>query len=420
MRIPVAQLEIGMRVVELDRPWLETPFLLQGFVVETEADLLAVRQYCRSVTVELQHPYPQVVSSERPARGDQRKGSKPNRTAKSEQSSAGGLLRLLRREPAASGQKPVVEQLQAAMPAHRQTSRLLRSLMDDVRLGNAINATSARMQVRECVETVLENPDAMMWLAQLKAKDERSSSHSLNACILAVTFGRHLGVAREMLESLGLAALLHDVGKILLPASLLNKRDNLSADDEAFLRQHTEFGRRVLMNARGMPGIAIDVAYDHHEQLDGNGYPRGLSGEQIPPIARMVAVIDVFEALTSTHYYRDALPQVAATAKLRSLAGNQLDAEYVSAFVAMIGAFPVGSLAELSNGCIGVVITSNRQQPEAPKVLVLRGSDRLPCREQILDLADPAAPRIAQLLPDGECGIDIQALLRKGLRLRVE
>ncbi|MBI2380217.1 MAG: HD-GYP domain-containing protein [Gammaproteobacteria bacterium] len=416
LRIPVAELELGMHVVELDRPWEETPFLLQGFTLHADADVQAVRQYCRHVWIELSQAYPRVVD---PDGG----GARKSRAAPQPPSKSWSLLRLFRKaEAGQSGEappKPVSRQLKDAAPGHVQASRLVRSLMDEVRLGNAINTTSVRLQVRECVANVLENPDAMMWLAQLKAKDERSASHSLNVCILAAAFGRHLGLGVAELETLGLAALLHDIGKTLLPTPLLHRQAELNAEDEAFLRRHCEFGRQILMNTRGLPDKVIDVAYGHHERLDGGGYPRGLTGEFLTQTVRIVSLVDAFEAMTSNHYYSDAQASDEALDRLRAATG-QFDARLVREFAELIGDYPVGSLVELAGGEVALVIVSSRQRPERPRVLVLRDAAGQPCPQRILDLAARPELGIARMLPPGAHGIDVQALVREGLRLKVD
>lgn len=411
-----------MHVVELDRPWLETPFLFQGFTLENQADIKAVQQYCHFVYVEIERE--RLRSTVAPTTTA---ASHPGPKGESGKAPSGRFFGMFKKRSATlEVLVPIEQELPKAIEAHEKTSRLVRTLMDDLRFGSLINSTALKEQVNECVESIIRNPDAMLWLTQLKEKDEHSASHALNVCILAVVFGRYLGLPQDELEKLGLCGLLHDVGKTQVPTALLRKAGPLSADEMQEMKKHTIHGRNILMATSDMYYGAVDAAYTHHERMDGSGYPRGLIGSQISPYARMLAIIDAYDDLTSAQVYRKELTAFEALKTINQDKGTKFDEPLVKHFVAMIGVFPVGSIVELSTGHVGIVITSNRKHLTLPRILLLLDSGKFPLKEHILDLAEvhagaagSEAPKIVRILRNGDYGIDAQALQQRGLQLRV-
>ncbi|MBI2380924.1 MAG: HD-GYP domain-containing protein [Gammaproteobacteria bacterium] len=403
-----------MHVVELDRPWLETPFLFQGFTLENQADIKAVQQYCQYVYVEvLQHTSPP-QSQARPAAAKKAQPA-PKR----------GFFDFLKKSPPPprEPQVRVEEEMPKAVVVHERTSKLVKSMLDDIRFGALINTTALKEQVNECVESIIRNPDAMLWLTQLRNKDSHSGEHALNACILAVVFGRYLGLPKDELEKLGLCGLLHDVGKTQVPDHILRKPGALTADEMAEMKKHTIHGRNILMATSDMYYGAVDVAYTHHERMDGSGYPRGLTGSQISPYSRMLAVIDTYSDLISPQIYRKELTAFEALKIINKDKASKFDEQLVKHFVAMVGVFPVGSIVELSNGEVGIVIATNRKHLTQPRVLALLDSDKFPCKERIVDLAAQEGQemelKIGRILRNGDYGIDVQALQRRGLQLKI-
>lgn len=420
IRLPVDQLEIGMHVVELDRPWLETPFLFQGFTLENTADIKAVQQYCQYVYVELTRD--QLRSTVAPTG---KTSEAPPRKAAAEDEKRGFFGMFKKRSATLEVQVPVEKEVPKAVEVHEKTSKLVRTMMDDIRFGSLVNTAALKEQVNECVESIIRNPDAMLWLTQLKEKDENSATHALNACILSVVFGRFLGLPKDELDKLGLCGLLHDVGKTQVPTAILRKPGALTADEMAEMKKHTIHGRNILMATSDMYYGAVDAAYTHHERMDGSGYPRGLMGSQISPYARMLAIIDAYDDLTSPQVYRGELTAFEALKTINKDKGTKFDEQLVKHFVAMIGVFPVGSIVELSNGEVGIVISTNRKHLTLPRVLILLDSQKFPAKERIIDLADavgetpPQPLKISRILRNGDYGIDAQALQKRGLQLKV-
>lgn len=405
VRINSNELQLGMCVIDLDRPWLETPFLFQGFTISSSADIQVVQQYCKFVYI------------------DTNRGASPNKAKKTEETKAGtSLFKLFTRTEHAAASLPVEKELSTARAVHGKTSTLVRSFMDDVRLGRALNVENIEASVTDIVDSLLRNPDAMLWLSQLKDKSIQEEQHAVNCCILAVAFGRHLGLPRDELLKLGVSALLHDVGKLQVPDTIQKATHALSENEWAIMRKHPEFSRAILLTARGLYPGAIDVAHTHHEWINGSGYPRGINGNQIAPFAKMVAIVDSYDHMVREHIYRPENSAFEALRELHQGKGKQFDESLVKRFIDMIGVFPIGSVIELNNGEIGVVVGGNPAQPTQPRVLMLLDKARAARREQIINLAGVSAIhngeplRIIRVLRKGDYGIDQAGLHARALQ----
>ena len=288
-----------------------------------------------------------------------------------------------------------------------------------------IQSKTKKENVTETVDSIVRNPDAMMWLTRLQKKDEHTSQHSVNTCILAVTFGRFISLPKDELEKIAIGALMHDIGKLQIPTEILNKPDKLTPDEIRIVRKHPLMSRNLLMSAGNYLAPAVDIAYTHHERIDGSGYPRGVRGTALTPFSRMMAIIDVYDSMTSEQVYREDLPPFESLKYLNQNKGKLFDQQLVSLFIKMIGVFPVGSIIELTSGEIGIVITSNRDDNLRPKVLVMLDSNKMPMDRKIVNLARKAVDslgrpiKIAKTLRKGDYGIDQQKLLEEGVEFTV-
>ena len=409
IRVDVINLQIGMAVVALDRPWIDTPFLLQGFTIGNRSDIKALQDHCDFVYVD--------PSSSKVV-------SKPNTKDKEDVNRPGYFNKLFRQKQQVVS-TTVEKELKHATNVHGKATVLVKTCMDDIVIGNAINEEMLKENVTETVESIVRNPDAMVWLTRLQNKDDHASQHSINCCILSVAFGRYLGLPKDELEKLAIGALMHDVGKLQIPTEILNKPSSLGPDEVKVVCGHATASRNLLMSAGSYFAPAVDIAYSHHERIDGSGYPRGLKGTGLSPFSRMVAIIDVYDAMTSEQVYREELVPFEALKYLNLNKGKLFDQQLVALFIKMIGVFPVGSLVELSNGQIAVVITSNRDDNLRPKVLLMLDSNKMPIERKIINLARNAVDslgrpiKISKTLRKGDYGIDQQQLVREGVEFTV-
>ena len=188
----------------------------------------------------------------------------------------------------------------------REARSLTKTMLDDIRLGGAIDTDQAKATVNDCVQSVIRNPDALMWMSKMRSEDEYTAEHCLNVCILAVAFGRQLGLGEEELTDLGMCGLLHDVGKMKVPPDVLNKPGPLTEKEMRMMMAHTVHGRNLLMSTQGIYSGVVDVAFSHHERMDGMGYPRRLPGHGMSKFSRIVAIVDAYDAMTADRCYQSA------------------------------------------------------------------------------------------------------------------
>ena len=286
-------------------------------------------------------------------------------------------------------------------------------MLSDVQLGRPIDTKACQALVKRNLESMLRNESAMLWLARLKSQDLYTSLHCLSVSILAMGFGTHLGLPDEKIELLGLAGLLHDVGKMKIDPAILNKPGKLTQEEFEHIKLHPRFGYEALCSQDDIPPAAVQAAHGHHERLDGRGYPQGLDGYQIPFITRVVTIVDAFDAITSHRAYDDARPIQTAYDVLRSGADKQFDGALVQEFIRWLGVFPVGTLVELHTGEVALVLEKHPQLHLRPKVVVLRDANKAPCEPRYLDLSQLTVDvegtpyRISLGISDGSYGLYI-------------
>jgi putative nucleotidyltransferase with HDIG domain len=396
MQIPVTGLKVGMYVCELDRPWLETPFILQGFHIRGIDDIDEIAKYCQSVYIEL---------------------SEDSWLPATERATSDTKIARVQTYTTTSARK---DELHAAKDIHGNARALTRSFMDEVRLGRSIDIKEVKATVSECVRSILRNPDAMSWMSKLRSRDEYTSEHSLNVGLLAIAFGRHLGASEEDLNKLGMAGMLHDVGKMQTPVEVLNKTSALTEAEFLIVQKHAIDGRDILMSHNNIYHGAIDVAYSHHENIDGSGYPRKIKGGGITDFTRIVALCDVYDSITSDRSYKKGASSLNATRIINDQIGKKFEAKLAQQFIDCIGLYPPGSIVELHTGEVGIVVSTNYRHRHLPNVMVLRDADKQPVAERLANLersagAGEAQQLIKNVLPNGSHGIRVEEYIQKGL-----
>src|SRR5690554_3629604 len=391
-----------MFVSGLECDWLDTPFLMQGLAINDQSDIDTLAKYTAYVSIDpdKQEFQPGVdnhsISRSSRARDD----------ISSEQSSAG-------------------KERAAAISIYREARRLTKTLLDDARIGGVIDSESAKVTVKECVSSILRNPDALLWMSRMRNEDEYTSEHCLNVCILAIAFGRHLGMSEPELEKLGLCGLLHDVGKMRVPKEVLNKPGALTTKEFNMIKAHTVHGRNLLMSSPGVFHGAVDVAYSHHERMDGNGYPRKLKASGISDFARIIAIVDAYDAMTADRCYSRAIPSTEALKNIFKDRGTHFDERLALEFMKCVGLYPPGSLVELVNGNIGIVLETNHRYRHLPRVIVVQDKNGRLEKEKVLNLAEIEQGRldkgflVKRALCDGSHGIYIRDFKEKGLVFRL-
>jgi len=398
-KINVEDLEVGMYVSKLDKPWLESNFLFQGFELKNQADINAVCEQCKFVFIDINKQKTQTFDSKvTPYRKE-------------------WLDKITPPEKRSSFEK----EIKHAGQVYQETSNLVRSFMEDVSLGKSISVQIAKKAVADCVDSILNAPDALLWMTQLKNRDLYTSQHSMNVCILAIALGRQINLSVKELNNIGLCGMMHDMGKMRVPLEILNKPGKLEPDELKTMQTHAELGWKLLQSSSGMYGGAIDVAYSHHERMDGTGYPRKLTAEKISPYARMVTIVDMYDAITSDRVYQKGRTHLDAINIMTKMCDTHLDSGLTYKFIECLGTYPPGSIIEMSNGEIAIVVETNQKKRLNPKIILLLDEYKKPRPERMVDLSkidlDSSRQeyRIRKTVKADEYNIDINKYYNKGI-----
>ena len=412
-KVHVLDLQMGMYISELDRPWVETPFLFQKFELRTSEEMEQLKKHCTYVYVDTElgpdvAPKPRDKESVVRIRKLEEQDEKIKREVKK-----------IAEAPSRRSQRPVYpdrtsvqRELVRAREVQSQTRVLMRTTIEEVQKGKAVNIPLAEKVVDNMVESVIRNPDALVCLSQLKDISEYTALHSVRTCVLALTFGRHLVLSKDELKILGIGALLHDIGMAKLPATILDKPGGLTVEEFELMTQHVPWGLEILKRSGGVPPAALEILEQHHERHDGSGYVRKLKGDLIGYVGAICAIVDVYDAITSQRVYRGPVSADDALKRMYEWRHKDFHAELVQEFIKCMGIYPIGSLVELSTGGVGVVITINRARRLKPKVVLLLTANKKPLsRKVITDLAEHRDGlgrefKIKRVLPAGTYSIN--------------
>ena len=405
LRISARGLELGMFVSRLDRPWIETPFPLEGLKLKSQNEIEKLQRICSYVFVDtarggspdlryIEHVESDLIADAR------------------EQDEVAAL-----RKAQWTIKSDFTEELKTAGVAKDALERGIEEVMTDLQDGRHLDLQKLKDGVEAMVDSVVRNPSAFTWLKEMKRRDSYVYHHALGCSIWAASFGRHLGLERAELQTLALGGLLCDVGKIRLPPELLTKKEVLSDEEFALVKHHVEQGLEILAQVEGVSPKIIEIVATHHERHDGSGYPRGLKGSEIPIYGRIMGLVDSYEAMTTIRPYASSRAPHKAVAELYEHRGNWYQTELVEQFIQTSGIYPIGTLVELSSGEVGVITAVHSLKRLRPSVMVLLDQDKTPLAKfRTLDLsldefdADGRLLSVKGGLPAGAYNIDPQEL----------
>lgn len=509
-QVPVEKLAIGMFVADLDRPWVGTPFLMQGFVIETEREIQQFKSCCKHVIVDrslstgdqfIPAPVEKSVAPQRvraepkaqiykdkpqdesgaglmgsigkifksafstdgvtppeprtpaqPAREREplvtiyKDKDKPKRPSPQEATAVrekgmsseersyleqvtnpeatvrvysekdmnttmfGKLSRLFKvsdaDKKAAAASRPVEEapvyvdqttiedEMPMAQEAHQKVENVVQSVIDDLNKSKTLELDKVNDAVGWMVESVVRNPDGMLWLTRLKSVDAYTYDHGLNTAIYLIAFGRHLGLPEDQLQIIGTVGLMQDVGKIKLPRALLDKTSKLSPAELKVFQSHVGHSLNVVGSSKDASSTLLDTIGQHHERFDGSGYPNGAAGDKISLLGGMAGLVDTYAALISARAYAQPISVQQALHNLYTNRGQAFKSDLVEQFIQCVGVFPVGSLVELNSAEVAVVVSQNRARRLKPRVMLVLDQAQQPYPSPImLDLIlDPPTP----------------------------
>jgi HD-GYP domain-containing protein (c-di-GMP phosphodiesterase class II) len=386
--VAVGDLQLGMYVIELDRPWLGTPFDFQGFPLTSPAQIEQLKQYCKIVYID---------PDREPWTPERRRAS-----------TLGVLGTTVYQEVT-----PVEREVIVAKDIYKSCEEAMQQALEALRVHGEIDSQKLTGAVSSMTQSIQRNPDAMMLLNTLRQKGSYELGRAMDTSILMVTFGRFLQFAKERLEILGLAGMLLDVGKTKLPDSVLKKKDMLSPEEYELVKAHVKHSVDLVRGAAALPAGVEEIIAVHHERQDGSGYPRGLKGDEISIDGAVAALVDSFSALTSARAYAEQASPSNALSLMHKLRGKLFHEALVEQFIQCIGIYPVGSAVELNTGEVGIVIAQNLVRRLQPRVMVILDREWKPIYPQlILDLVkEPKATadepyRIRRTLPKDKLPID--------------
>jgi len=406
-KVQVDDLQHGMFVSELDCPWSETDYLLEGLMIQSDEDLLSLKRYCQHVFVDDERTYQSVIPTLKVLSQKTQVTQRPK-------------LKTVEKEAHDAEQEQVTfqQELKRAREVHINTRKYIDNALEDVRLGRSVDTEAAKELVTNISESIARSPNAMMWLTHMKSRDEYTSIHCMNVCILTLSFGRSLGLSKTELALAGLGGLLHDLGKMRTPLEILYKPGRLTREEFAVMKQHSRFGFDLLKKQGGVPDTVLDIVLHHHERIGGGGYPDGFIGEQIDRLVQIVSIVDVYDAITSDRCYHDGIAPYEALKNMYDWVNDNFEKELIEQFIKCLGIYPIGSMVQLNTGQTGVVVSASEKSRLRPIVLLLINSKGgRYSRPKLLNMAHPKwahgpeALEIDKILQSGECDIDVPSVI---------
>lgn len=406
VKIDTMNLEKGMFVALLDRPWLETPFLFQGFEIREESEIGLLRKFCNHVYVDLKRsaiPEKRIMEAHsvagqghdpfaRKSRG-QVNGSRPATLktrlvrALSRVDPTGRMAERINAARQYENTVPTREEAPQAAHAYGLAVDSMNDVINDLRKGDGIQVDKIKAAVSPMIDSVLRNQDAMAWLVTLRKRDEYAYNHSIATSVWALVLGRHLGFDRNGLQTLAMGGILLDIGKVAIPESITAKAGPLTDEEAEIVQMHVEYGERLARRTPGISEEVLDMIRSHHERHDGSGYPNGTAGSDIPVYGRIAGLVDCYDAMISSRPYAEAKSSYDAVRELNLLAGKEFQRELVEQFVQALGMFPTGTIVELNSGEVGIVIEQNRIRRLRPKIMLVLDQGKQPLASgKIIDL----------------------------------
>lgn len=367
-KVMVKELKVGMYVSGLDRSWLGTPFPLQGFLIDSESVKDTLKDLCEFVYVDFAKSD---IAEPAPAR--------PRATPRTRRT----LEQLFPNKTLLNytDARDFGDEYPHAQTAIATLTQSVTGMFDAIRRGGSIDAVRVKSAVEPMIDSITRNPDACIWLARMKQADTYTYQHSIGCSIWAVALGRQLGLPKADLRSLAIGGLLFDVGKLQVDSTLIESDRVLDDDEYALVQEHVNLGLSAVKASGVINQDVLDMIEMHHERHDGSGYPHSLAGDQIPIFARIAAIVDCYDAITSHRNYAEALPPSIAIKMMYEWRDIDFQAELVEEFIQAIGIYPAGTLVELSSGQVGVVLSEYRTRRLRPKIMVLLDADKNPLTE---------------------------------------
>lgn len=391
VKIPADSLQLGMYVVELDRPWLDVPLMFQKLVVKREVELKTLKEYCKYVYIEVDEQFWSLQKDKLKAKA--KTAPLPENT-------------------------PLHHELKRAHGTYEAAREEAINIFEMAKMGMRIDIGHTRRVIQSCMISIMSNANALFWLTRIKDKSQFTAEHSVRVAVLAIALGKYLKLDEQQLELLGLCGMLHDLGKTQIPEEIVDKPCQLTQVEMRVMQKHTILGYELVNSDPSINQTVKDVIKNHHAHIDGTGYPK-LPAEQISFYCRIISIVDAYDTMTSDTCYKRSISARDALKELFNQRNKQFDGELVEAFIRMLGIYPPGTLVEMSNGEVGIVISTHPEKKLKPKVELVRDSEGKLRKSLIIDLSklpsDKSGMRysIKRPLADGAMGFDMRSYIQQ-------
>ncbi|MDC7697296.1 HD-GYP domain-containing protein [Vogesella indigofera] len=374
--IDIADIKIGMYVHDLNCDWTSHPFFRKRFLIKNDAEIAKI------VEAGIHELYI-----------DTEKGLDVSHARSVDEVNASlqqQMIEAVTGKPAPIIALSFAEELGRANRIKSQAHALVKTVMQDVRLGRAVELEQVEPMIESITESVLSNSGALLTLLRIKNKDDYTFLHSVSVGTLMIAFCRSVGMDMETIHLAGLGGILHDTGKALVPDEVLNKPGRLTEEEFDIIKRHPRDGFDILSRTEGISEIPLDITLHHHERVDGSGYPHNLKGDTISTLAKMAAIVDVYDAITADRCYHKGMAPTDALRKIFEWSKYHFDPKLVQAFMRCVGIYPVGTLVLLESGKLGVVIEQHDSNLLTPKIKVMFSSkSNTYLQPEIIDLSRP-------------------------------
>ncbi len=396
VKTTVEALEVGMYVSRLDRPWIDTPFDLEGIRIYSKNDIESLKKYTAFVFVDTEKgptPDPEhwlsISAEDMLFQSNDAKAVVSVNINKTPKKKKINELKKLRKT-FYKIESEFEEELKESKEIKQRIEHDFKKVLTDLNKGENLDIDALKDGLHAAVSSIIRNPSAFALLAQLEKANEYSYSHALSTSIWCAQFGRHLGFEVAEIEELALGGMLLDLGKSKLPPELLDKNSQITAEEGELIKKHVDYGVRILSKTPGISRNVMSMVATHHERASGKGYPQGLMNDQIPIYGRIAGIVDSYDAMTTSRPYSDVTfsPNDAIN-ELYNLRENSFQGELVEQFIQTVGLYPTGSLVELSSGAVAIVLEVNDLKRMYPTVMIVLDQMKRPLAEfETVNLAD--------------------------------
>jgi len=424
VKIEVNSLKEGMFVADLDRPWHETPFPLQGFYIKEDDDVKALTDYCKCVYIDIKRQKCKSVYSKH-AKFDPTTQSSNTNTTQSAQ--VIDLPPIVIKSPENYGiQTTIKKEVSKARKLHRHVYEAIEHVFATVEQGDDISMVETENVASGMVESVVRNPDALVWLAKMNDEDAHTYQHSVKSSIWALVLGRHLGLNKSMLKTLAMGVLLSHIGKTKISQDLVENSAGLEGEDLHVYQEYVQHSVNLLSSMDNMDSGVSSIVEYHQERHNGSGYPKGVTGDKIPMLAKIAGLVDFYQELITPRDHDLGLSPLDAVSKLYELRNISFQKDLVERFIEAVGVYPTGTLVELSSHEVGIVTGHNLDRRLQPKIMVVLDEYKQPLKSgKVVDLKERNIQKaksmplfIKESLPKGAYDIDENQYLLSGATSR--